>query len=150
MCHYDDLCIDQQDQVEYFKLYLFCTYLSEQFHAVIDIDDILCGFEQLTHVPGCLDLPLVVEAIDLNHQRGHHRRAGRHLDHLDIAVVLAGDRLQRPSHSKCDFVAFTFAIMLVDQIDLDIPQAEFPGSSHAEWPIQSPVLLQAVWMTNSR
>ena len=65
-------------------------------------------------------LLLVVGPVDLGDDRRHHRRARRHFGDLDRRSELASDGSQFIAYAAGNFVAGTFAAVLVDEIDLDI------------------------------
>jgi hypothetical protein len=54
---------------------------------VVDVDDVGGVSKASAHLLGDGDLAVVVDAVDLGHQRREHRRAGRDLDDLGVAVV---------------------------------------------------------------
>ncbi len=91
-------------------------------HRVVHVHDVGGPLEDRAHLAGDGDLALVVQAVDLRHQRGQHRRPGRDLHDLGVAVVRAGDLLQGGAQRPGDGVALAVAIVLVHQIDLDVPQ----------------------------
>ena len=65
---------------------------------------------------------LVERAVDLRHQRRLHRRAGRHLDDLHGRAVSQPDLRQRRSRRNRDLVALAVAVVLVDQVHLDVAE----------------------------
>ncbi len=92
------------------------------FDRVVDVDDIGGVAEGPAHLLGDGDLARIVDAVDLSHQRREHRRSGRDLDDLGVAVVLACDGLQWLAQAHGDGVALVVAMVLVDQVDLDVAQ----------------------------
>ena len=59
-------------------------------------------------------------AVDLGDERRQHRRARRHFDHLDVGAVALADGLQRGAHARGDGVALLAAVVLVDQVHLQV------------------------------
>ena len=88
--------------------------------AVVDGDDVGRGGERAAHLFRQGHLPGVVGAVDLGHDRRQHRRSGRHLHHLDLRAMGRGDLLERRAHRLRDLVGLAVAMMLVDQVDLDV------------------------------
>jgi hypothetical protein len=62
----------------------------------------------------------LVGAVDLGHQRALHRRAGRHLHHLQLAAVARRDGVELRAQALRDGVALLVAVRLVDQVDLQV------------------------------
>ncbi len=53
-----------------------------RFDAVIDVDDVVGGLEQVSQLAGDRLLPCVVGAVDFGDDRCLHRRARRYFDNL--------------------------------------------------------------------
>ena len=62
----------------------------------------------------------IVGPVDLGHDRRQHRRTRRHFDHLERGAVARGDLLQRRAHGQRDVMALAVALVLVDQVDLQV------------------------------
>ncbi|MNV56149.1 hypothetical protein D3C71_1484200 [compost metagenome] len=58
--------------------------------------------------------------IHLDNDGRQHRRAWRHLHHLDIGTMALADLLQRRPYPHGNGVALVLAMVFVDQVDLDI------------------------------
>ena len=78
------------------------------------------GDEGLCHPARQRLTPGFIRAIDLGHQRRHHRRSGRNFDHLDDGMVTRANFFQRRTQALRDDVALVAAVLLVHQIDLHI------------------------------
>jgi hypothetical protein len=92
-----------------------------RFDRIVHIHDVRRGAEQRAAPRwATANLTGIIQAVDFRHQRRHHRRAGRHFDHLDVGVVALADLLQGPAHGQRDVVALAVTVLLVDQVDLDI------------------------------
>ena len=86
----------------------------------IDVDDARLGGQAGPHGVGGQQqvlVPMVRLAVDLGHDAGDHRRAGRRLDELHARLVPVGDRLQVVAHPQADGVALQPPVLLARQID---------------------------------
>ena len=86
----------------------------------VDRDDVRGGGKGLGHLGRQTLAAGLVRAVDLGHQRADHRWAGRHLDQLELGAVAGGDLLQRRAQALGDRVALLVAVLLVDQVDLQV------------------------------
>ena len=76
--------------------------------------------EDVLDLPGEGDLLSLIGPVDLGHQRLKHRRAGRHLGHLDARAVGLGDPVNARAHALGDVVALGLAVALGREVDLDV------------------------------
>ena len=88
--------------------------------AVVHVDDVGRVPETLGDHAGRLDLAFVVLAVDFSDQRRQHRRAGRNFDNLDVAAERPRDCLQGIVQRTRDLMALAFAVVLVDEIYLNV------------------------------
>ena len=90
--------------------------------AVVYVHDVGLGVERLAHDPRQLLLDVAERPVDLRHQRCLHRGSRRHLDDLHGRAVAAPDLGQcRPDRQR-DLVALSVAVVLVDQVHLDVAE----------------------------
>ena len=88
--------------------------------AVVDVDHAVGLLEHAAHRLRHLPAAGGVGAVDLGDDRRQHRRAGRHFDDLDVGAEALADLLQRRPHAGGDGVALLAAVVLVDQVDLQV------------------------------
>ncbi len=89
-------------------------------HCVVDRHDAIGLLEHRAHLLGDCHLGVVIGAVDFGDDGRHHRRTGRHFDHLDVGAVLLRDGFDGGTERLRDVMALAVAFVLVDQIDLQV------------------------------
>ena len=89
-------------------------------HVPVHIHHAIGALPQIANLSGDADAALLRRPVDLGHQRLQHGRTGRHLGHLDARAKAIGDGQQALAHLLGDLVALQFAIVLAEQVHLDI------------------------------
>ena len=87
---------------------------------IVDRGQVRRLLEDAAHLLRQRHLGVVIGAVDLGDDRRQHRRAGRHLDHLDVGAARPGDLLEGRTHRLRDLVALAVAPRLVDEVDLQV------------------------------
>ena len=87
---------------------------------VVDRGQVRRLLEDAAHLLRERHLRVVVGTVDLGDDRRQHRRAGRHLDDLDVGAARLRDLLQRRAHRLRDLVALAMPLRLLDEVDLQV------------------------------
>ena len=87
---------------------------------IVDIVQARRLLEEGRHVLGELAPGIGIGSVDLGHHRLQHRRARRHLDHLDHGAGRFRQGLEPLAHLDRDLVAGTVTLVLVEQLYLDV------------------------------
>ena len=86
----------------------------------VDIDNALGLGHACRQLAGFGAALRVIRPIYFGDQRRHDRRAGRHFNDLHRGLVALGGVLQRGAQGQRDVVALAFAVVFIDQVDLQI------------------------------
>ena len=90
------------------------------FDRVVDTDDVGVAGELGADALGDGVAAGLVGPVDLRDERREHRRAGRHFHHLDLGPQRRADAREFGPHRGGDLVALAVAVVLVDQVDLQV------------------------------
>src|ERR1017187_6273001 len=88
--------------------------------AVVDIDDARGLVEHRAHGFGDVAAALALRAVNLGDDGSLYRRTRRGFDDLDAGPEPATDLLQPRPYARGDDVALLGAVMLVDEVDLNV------------------------------
>ena len=92
----------------------------------VDVDHPVGLRQDLLDPARHLDLPWVVGAVHLGHQRLEHRRPRGDLRHLHVRAVSRGDRLDRRPDPLRDVVALGLPLPLRNEVHLDVGDVRPP------------------------
>ena len=90
------------------------------FERGVDAYDVWRVGKCFRHACGQGLAPGFIGAVDLGHQRRHHRRAGRHFHHFDAGLVFLANFFQRWAQALGNGVALLAAVFFVHQVHLQV------------------------------